>query len=110
VVMLAAAKVFLGYSYFRSVPSPAAGNRMKYLNGGTASVVFHFSEHLALAGAFASYGDDQLDLSGTSVNTSRTVDFGGHDVHLPRRAASVVLEATKSFSVCARSVRRRACE
>jgi opacity protein-like surface antigen len=71
------AEVFLGYSYFRSVPSPAAGNRMEYLHGGTASVALHFSEHLALVGDFAGYGDNQLDLTGNSPNEPRTVDSGG---------------------------------
>jgi opacity protein-like surface antigen len=71
------AEVFLGYSYFRSVPSPAAGNRMENLNGGTASVAWNFSEHLALVGDFAGYGNDQLDLTGNSPNEPRTVDSGG---------------------------------
>ena len=71
------AEVFLGYSYLRSVPSPAAGNRIEYLHGGTASVALNFSEHLALVGDFTGYGDGQLELTGNAVNEPRTVDSGG---------------------------------
>ena len=70
-------EVFLGYSYFRSVPTLAAGNRMVDLNGGDASIAVNFSSHLAIVGDFGGYDDSQLLLTGTSVNEPRTVGSSG---------------------------------
>src|SRR5580704_853648 len=42
------AELFLGYSYLRSVPTLEAGNRLMWLNGGSASIAFNFNRYLGI--------------------------------------------------------------
>jgi hypothetical protein len=55
---------FLGYSYLRAVPAPAAGNRLVWLNGGSTSLAFNFNRHWGLVGDFGGFNDTQLLESG----------------------------------------------
>jgi opacity protein-like surface antigen len=70
-------EVFLGYSYLRAVPSPAEGNRLGWLNGGSASIAFNFNRHLGLVGDFGGLDDTKLLLRGTGTNTATTADSSG---------------------------------
>jgi opacity protein-like surface antigen len=70
-------EVFLGYSYLRAVPSPAAGNRLGWLNGGSASIAFNLNRYLGIVGDFGGLDDTQLLLQGTGTNPSTTVDSSG---------------------------------
>jgi hypothetical protein len=66
-------EVFLGYSYLRAVPTLAAGNRLAWLNGGSASVAFNVNRYLGLVGDFGGFNDTQLLLTGTGIHPpSRT--------------------------------------
>jgi opacity protein-like surface antigen len=70
-------EVFLGYSYLRAVPSPAEGNRLGWLNGGSASIAFNFNRYLGLVADFGGLDDTQLLFSGTGANPSTTADSSG---------------------------------
>jgi opacity protein-like surface antigen/outer membrane protein OmpA-like peptidoglycan-associated protein len=70
-------ELFLGYSYFRGLPTYAAGNRMVELNGGTASVAFNLNRYLGLVGDFAGFRDTQLNLTGLGANPPRVADSSG---------------------------------
>jgi hypothetical protein len=69
--------VFLGYSYLRAVPTLAAGNRLAWLNGGSASVAFNVNRYLGLVGDFGGFNDTQLLLTGTGTNPSTVADSSG---------------------------------
>ena len=71
------AEVFLGYSYLRAVPTLAAGNRLAWLNGGSASVAFNVNRYLGLVGDFGGFNDTQLLLTGTGTNPSTVADSSG---------------------------------
>jgi opacity protein-like surface antigen/outer membrane protein OmpA-like peptidoglycan-associated protein len=68
------AELFLGYSYLRSLPSPAAGNRMMWLNGGSTSLAFNFNRYLGIVGDFGGFDDSKLRVS-APINS--TVDSDG---------------------------------
>lgn len=53
------------YSYVRAVPTDASGNRMVWLNGGSASINFHLNRAVGIVGDFGGYADSRLRL-GTS--------------------------------------------
>lgn len=52
--------VALVYSYVRAVPTDAAGNRMVWLNGGSASINFHLNRTIGIVGDFGGYADSRL--------------------------------------------------
>jgi len=70
-------ELFLGYSYLRAVPSPAEGNRLGWLNGGSASIALNFNRYLGIVGDFGGLDDTQLLLWGTGTNSSTTADSSG---------------------------------
>jgi outer membrane protein OmpA-like peptidoglycan-associated protein len=70
-------ELFLGYSYLRSVPAPADGNRLVWLNGGSTSIAYNFNRHLGLVGDFGGFDDSQTRLAGTGAIPSSTVDSSG---------------------------------
>ena len=70
-------ELFLGYSYFRGVPTLATGNRMVDLNGGDASLAFNLNRYLGLVADFAGYDDTQLRLTGPGANPARVADSSG---------------------------------
>jgi hypothetical protein len=53
-------ELFMGYTYLRAVPSPAAGNRMVWLNGGSTSVAFNLNRYLGLVGDFGGFNETRL--------------------------------------------------
>src|ERR1035437_825204 len=59
-------EVFLGYSYLRAVPTLAEGNRLVWLNGGSASIALNLNRYLGIVGDFGGFNDTQLRLSGTN--------------------------------------------
>ena len=67
------AELFLGYSYIRSLPSPAAGNRMMWLNGGSTSLAFNFNRYLGIVGDFGGFDDSKLRL-GAPINATVSSD------------------------------------
>jgi opacity protein-like surface antigen len=70
-------ELFLGYSYLRSVPTLATGNRMAWLNGGSTSIALNLNSYLGLVGDFGGFADSRLLLSGTGGNPSNVVDSSG---------------------------------
>ena len=62
-------ELFLGYSYLRAVPTLAAGNRLVWLNGGSASVAYNFTRHLGVVGDFGSYTNSQIRFTGANAET-----------------------------------------
>jgi len=62
-------EVFLGYSYLRGVPTLSPGNRMVFLNGGSASVAFNLNRYLGLVGDFGGFDASELELTGAGANS-----------------------------------------
>ena len=63
------AELFLGYSYLRAVPTLAEGNRMMWLNGGSANIAVNFNRYLGVVGDFGVFKDSELRLSTSSPAT-----------------------------------------
>jgi hypothetical protein len=70
-------ELFVGYSYLRSVPSPASGNRIVGLNGGATSIAFNINRYLGVVGDFGGYNDTRLQLTGAGADPARVSDSGG---------------------------------
>lgn len=68
-------ELFLGYSYLRAMPSLTAGNRLVWLNGGSASIAFNLNRYLGIVGDFGGFNDTELNLTG--VAPSHVVDSSG---------------------------------
>ena len=68
-------ELFLGYSYWRSVPD-STGNRIDGMNGGSTSLAYNFNRHVGLVADFAGFGVDSLEFSslGPAYSPSRNVD------------------------------------
>lgn len=71
------AELFLGYSYLRAVPTLAEGNRLVWLNGGSASIAFNLNRYLGIVGDFGGFRDSELLLSGTGGASSSTPNSSG---------------------------------
>ena len=71
-------ELFLGYSYWRSVPD-STRNRIDGMNGGSTSLAYNFNSHIGLVADFAGFGVDSLELSrpGAGFSPSRNVDANG---------------------------------
>ena len=69
--------IFLGYSYFRAVPTLAAGNRMVDLNGGEASVAFNLKRNFGIVADFGGYDDTKLQLAGPGANPPGVANSSG---------------------------------
>lgn len=71
---------FMGYTYLRAVPSPAVGNRMVWLNGGSTSVAFNLNRYLGLVGDFGGFNETRLLLTTgnppAALGTYQAVDDG----------------------------------
>jgi hypothetical protein len=67
-------ELFLGYSYLRAVPTLADGNRMVWLNGGSASIAFNLNRYLGLVGDFGGFRDSEVKL----MNSNSVVDSSGN--------------------------------
>ena len=71
------AELFLGYSYIRGVPTLSPGNRMDFLNGGSASIAFNLNRHLGLVGDFGGFDASELQLTGAGANPARVSNASG---------------------------------
>jgi outer membrane protein OmpA-like peptidoglycan-associated protein len=63
------AELFLGYSYLRAVPAPADGNRLMWMNGGSASIAFNLNRYLGLVADFGAYTNSQVRFTGAYTST-----------------------------------------
>ena len=63
------AELFLGYSYLRAVPAPAAGNRLMWMNGGSTSLALNFNRYLGIVGDFGAYTNSQMRFQGGYAGT-----------------------------------------
>ena len=66
-------EVFLGYSYLRAVPTLAEGNRLVWLNGGSASIAFNFNRYLGLVGDFGGFNETRLLVPGAGGSPSNVL-------------------------------------
>ena len=71
------AELFLGYSYIRGVPTLSPGNRMDFLNGGSASIAFNLNRYLGLVGDFGGFDASELQLTGAGANPARVSNASG---------------------------------
>jgi outer membrane protein OmpA-like peptidoglycan-associated protein len=63
------AELFVGYSYLRAIPAPAAGNRLVWMNGGSTSLALNFNRYLGIVGDFGAYTNSQMLFQGGYVGT-----------------------------------------
>lgn len=71
-------ELFLGYSYLRAVPTYATGNRLVWMNGGSASAAFNFNRYIGLVADFGGLADSQLNLTGPGVPVPHVAASGGN--------------------------------
>ncbi len=62
-------EVFLGYSYLRAVPTMADGNRLVWLNGGSASVAYNLNRYLGIVADVGDYTNSKIRLTGGYTGT-----------------------------------------
>jgi outer membrane protein OmpA-like peptidoglycan-associated protein len=62
-------ELFVGYSYLRAVPAPAAGNRLMWMNGGSTSLAFNLNRYLGIVGDFGAYTNSEMRFQGGYVGT-----------------------------------------
>jgi len=62
-------ELFAGYSYVRAVPTLAAGNRLMWMNGGSASLAFNLNRYLGLVADFGAYTNSQMRFTGAYTST-----------------------------------------
>jgi outer membrane protein OmpA-like peptidoglycan-associated protein len=58
------AELFVGYSYLRAMPAPAAGNRLMWMNGGSTSLALNINRYLGIVGDFGAYTNSQIRFQG----------------------------------------------
>lgn len=62
-------EVFLGYSYLQAVPKLDAGNRLVWLNGGSASIAYNLNRHLGIVADIGDYTNSEIRFQGASGAT-----------------------------------------
>jgi hypothetical protein len=72
-------ELFLGYSYLHSVPTLETGNRLVWLNGGSASVAYNLNRHLGLVADFGALTNSQVKFTGAYTST---VDVNNANVNV----------------------------
>ncbi len=70
-------EIFLGYSYLRAVPTLAAGNRLVWMNGGSASFAYYFNRSLAIVADVGDYTNSQMHFTGAYTGTIDTDEANG---------------------------------
>ncbi len=68
-------ELFLGYSYLHAVPGLAAGNRLVWLNGGSASIAYNFNRYLGIVADVGAMTNSQVRFTGaytTTVNVNNS--------------------------------------
>jgi opacity protein-like surface antigen len=71
-------ELFLGYTYLRGVPTMSPGNRMDWLNGGTASIAYNFNRYLGLVADVGGFRASELQLFGAGASPARVSDASGN--------------------------------
>ena len=71
------AELFLGYSYLRSVPTLEAGNRLVWLNGGSASIAFNVNRYLGIVADVGDYTNSEIRFQGAYRSTVDVNDADG---------------------------------
>jgi outer membrane protein OmpA-like peptidoglycan-associated protein len=64
-------ELFLGYSYLRAVPTSAGGNRLMWLNGGTASIAYNINRYLGIVADVGGFTNSQVrftDAYGSTID------------------------------------------
>jgi len=72
-------ELFLGYSYLHAVPGLAAGNRLVWLNGGSASIAYNFNRYLGIVGDVGALTNSQVRFTGAYTST---VDVNNANVNV----------------------------
>ena len=57
-------ELFLGYSYLRAVPTLAVGNRLVWMNGGSASIAYNINRHWGIVGDIGDYTNSRMQFTG----------------------------------------------
>ncbi len=63
------AELFVGYSYLRALPAPAAGNRLMWMNGGSASIAYNLNRYLGIVGDVGAYTNSEMRFQGGYAGT-----------------------------------------
>jgi outer membrane protein OmpA-like peptidoglycan-associated protein len=69
--------LFLGYSYLQSVPKPADGNRLVWMNGGSTSIAFNLNRYLGLVADVGDYTNSEIRFQGAYGATVDVDDAKG---------------------------------
>lgn len=72
-------ELFLGYSYLHAVPGLAAGNRLVWLNGGSASIAYNFNRYLGIVADVGALTNSQVRFTGAYTST---VDVNNANVNV----------------------------
>uniref|UniRef100_A0A7V4XQR1 OmpA family protein n=1 Tax=Acidobacterium capsulatum TaxID=33075 RepID=A0A7V4XQR1_9BACT len=70
-------EIFLGYSYLRAVPTLAAGNRLVWMNGGSASLAYFFTRSIGIVADVGDYTNSQMHFTGAYTGTIDTDQANG---------------------------------
>ena len=62
-------ELFLGYSYLRAVPTYATGNRLVWLNGGSANIAFNLNRYLGIVADVGAFTNSQVRFTGAYGST-----------------------------------------
>jgi hypothetical protein len=57
-------ELFLGYSYVRAIPTLAVGNRVVWLNGGSASIAYNINRYLGIVADVGDYTNSKIQFTG----------------------------------------------
>jgi opacity protein-like surface antigen/outer membrane protein OmpA-like peptidoglycan-associated protein len=72
-------ELFLGYSYLRAVPQLAAGNRLVWLNGGSANIAYNFNRYLGIVADVGALTNSEVKFTGAYTST---VDVNNANVNV----------------------------
>ena len=72
-------ELFLGYSYLRAVPQLAAGNRLVWLNGGSANLAYNFNRYLGIVADVGALTNSEVKFTGAYTST---VDVNNTNVNV----------------------------
>jgi hypothetical protein len=72
-------ELFQGYSYLRAVPQLAAGNRLVWLNGGSANLAYNFNRYLGIVADVGALTNSEVKFTGAYTST---VDVNNTNVNV----------------------------
>jgi opacity protein-like surface antigen/outer membrane protein OmpA-like peptidoglycan-associated protein len=70
-------ELFLGYSYLQAVPKLASGNRLVWLNGGSASLAYNLNRYVGIVADVGDYTNSEIRFQGASGATVDVNDANG---------------------------------